>query len=201
MPKRRKSPIRIVLTGGPGGGKSTVAQLFHQGCEGALLVPEAATLVFSMGFPRGEHAGIKRHCQRAIYHFQRNLEDAHAATGVGRVLLCDRGTLDGVAYWPGTPESFLKDVRSSLAGEFARYDAVVFMETVAVGGISIRGGNPHRNESIEEACRLDRRLKRVWQRHGNFFHVPHDNSFEKKLERTLGVLFEIVREIVKRRGF
>jgi hypothetical protein len=38
---------------------------------------------------------------------QRNLEDVQAALYPERVLLCDRGTVDGAAYWPGEPHHFL----------------------------------------------------------------------------------------------
>ncbi len=33
--------------------------------------------------------------------------------------------------------------------ELARYDAVIFFETAALGGVSIEGGNPIRNETVE----------------------------------------------------
>ena len=46
---------RIVLTGGPGGGKTTAGDLFRREFgERVVLVPEAATLLFSGGFPRVE---------------------------------------------------------------------------------------------------------------------------------------------------
>ena len=44
---------RIVLTGGPGGGKTTAADLFRREMgEAVLIVPEAATMKFTGGFPR-----------------------------------------------------------------------------------------------------------------------------------------------------
>jgi len=45
--------LRIVLTGGPGGGKTTAADLFRRELgERVVLVPESATLLFMGGFPR-----------------------------------------------------------------------------------------------------------------------------------------------------
>ena len=43
-----------------------------------MVVREAATLLYSGDFPRSATAGVKKATQRAIYHVQRNLEDAQA---------------------------------------------------------------------------------------------------------------------------
>lgn len=197
----RKRPLRIVLTGGPGGGKSTVAELFQKelGRE-VVLVPEAATLVFSVGFPRSTQSAVQKHCQRAIYHLQKNMEDAHRKVTTAKAILCDRGTLDGAAYWPGARSQFLLDMKSSLSAELSRYDAVVFLETAAAGGVAIRGGNnPHRFESIEEACALDRRLRGIWKEHKNFIFVPHEGSFQNKLAAALTALSGCLVGIIGRR--
>src|SRR6478672_3468896 len=93
------SRCRIVLTGGPGGGKTTAADLFRREIgERVVVVPESATLLFAGGFPRSTDAPARRASQRAIYHVQRNLEDVQSARYPDRVLLCDRGTVDGAAY-------------------------------------------------------------------------------------------------------
>ncbi|MDB4538236.1 AAA family ATPase [Akkermansiaceae bacterium] len=48
---------RIVITGGPGGGKTTAADFFRREIgEQVLIVPEAATILFSGGFPRDGNA-------------------------------------------------------------------------------------------------------------------------------------------------
>lgn len=83
------------------------------------------------------------------------MEDAQSAHYQSRILLYDRGTVDGAVYWPGDPLEFFDHLETSLDKELARYDAVIFFETAAVGGISIEGGNPTRIESIEEALNLD----------------------------------------------
>ena len=45
--------LRIVLTGGPGGGKTTAADLFRRELgERVVVVPESATILFGGGFPR-----------------------------------------------------------------------------------------------------------------------------------------------------
>ena len=45
---------RIVLTGGPGAGKTAVLELVRQHfCEHVHVLSEAASVVFGGGFPRG----------------------------------------------------------------------------------------------------------------------------------------------------
>src|SRR5262249_25080846 len=49
---RRPTQRRIVVTGGPGGGKTTAADMFRREMGPALVVvPEAATILFAGGFP------------------------------------------------------------------------------------------------------------------------------------------------------
>jgi predicted ATPase len=184
---------RIVLTGGPGGGKTTAADLFRREIgENVVVVPESGTLLFSGGFPRAPEPDARRAAQRAIYHVQRNLEDVQSARYPERVLLCDRGTLDGAAYWPDGPEGFFRSLGTTMGQELERYDAVVFFETAAAGGLDIEDGNPVRTESMEQAVELDRRLRRVWSKHPRFHLVPHQSSFLKKVTYAMAALEGIV---------
>lgn len=196
MTKHSNGRCRIVLTGGPGGGKTTAADLFRREMgERVVLVPEAATMVFSGGFPRVHEPHARHAAQRAIYHVQRNLEDVQAALYPDRVLLCDRGTVDGAAYWPGSPEEFFHALGTTMKAELARYDAVIFFESAAVGGMAIEGGNPVRNETLEQAVDLDGRLRGIWSRHPRFTLVPHNASFFKKISFGLAVLDRMVTEL------
>ncbi len=189
---------RIVLTGGPGGGKTTAADIFRREIgERVILVPEAATLLFQGGFPRSREMHARRVAQTAIFHVQRDLEDAQASLYPSRALLCDRGTVDGAAYWPGEARDYFGAVGTTLVTELRRYDAVIFFESAAVGGISIEGGNPMRNESIKEAVALDGKLRALWSRHPHFVLVPHNPSFFKKISFGLVALESIVAQFSK----
>lgn len=185
--------FRVVLTGGPGGGKTTAADLYRREIgEDVVIVPEAATLLYTGGFPRIGENGVRKATQRAIYHVQKNLEEAQAAHYKSRVLLCDRGTVDGAAYWPDESDDFFGHLNTTLDAELARYDAVIFFETAAVGGISIEGGNPSRIESLQDALAIDQRLRFLWSKHPHFVFVPHNASFIQKVNAGLGELAKLV---------
>lgn len=200
MPMQKRK--RIVLTGGPGGGKTTAADLLRRELGSrVVVVPEAAPILFAGGFPRSQQWDANRAAQSAIFHVQRNLEDVQSALYPDRTLLCDRGTVDGAAYWNDGEEAFFHSLGTTLETELSRYDAVVFFETAAVAGLSIEGGNPVRCESLAEAVALDRRLRALWSRHPRFTLIEHASSFVQKILGALGVLQRLVDgENVDRQG-
>lgn len=187
---------RIVLTGGPGGGKSTAADLIRREVgDGIVIVPESATLLFMGGFPRQQNEKVIRSTQRAIFQVQRSIEDIQQELYPHRTLLCDRGTIDGAVYWPGDLDVFFESMQTTLEEEFKRYDAVIFFETAAVGDISIEGGNPTRNESNAQAIALDKRLRDLWSRHPHFIHIAHENSFLKKLNNAVEAFNLVLKKL------
>jgi predicted ATPase len=203
MPAKRTSdssrhPLRIVVTGGPGGGKTTAADLFRREIgKSVTLVPEAATLMFTSGFPRSHEPEAVKIIQRTIYHVQRDMEALYAVQNPGTVLLCDRGTVDGAAYWPGQhPHDFFHAQGTTLKEELDRYSAVLFFESAAVGGMMIKGGNPVRDETTQQAIDLDARLRALWSQHPRFVMVPHNTSFFKKISSGLAALESMVSQIL-----
>jgi predicted ATPase len=182
QPHERK---RIVLTGGPGGGKTAVLELIRLNfCEHVRVLPEAAGIVFGGGFPRGESIAVKQAAQRAIFHIQRELE---AAGDDGpAIVLCDRGTVDGAAYWTGGGELW-SAVGTTLEEELRRYDAVIHLRTPdANNGYNHR--NPLRIESVETAAALDAKILALWESHPHRYVVEVSPDFLAKARQALELL-------------
>src|SRR5262249_47390375 len=139
---------RIVLTGGPGAGKTAVLELVRRTvCHHVHVLPESASIVFGGGFPRETRAAVARSAQRAIYYVQRELE-ATTLDDDPAIVVCDRGTLDGLAYWPG-PDDMLASVGTSLGHELERYHAVIHLRTPAASN-GYDHSNPLRVETAEQ---------------------------------------------------
>lgn len=187
-----KPKPRIVLTGGPGAGK-TLALLEIKKCLGkkTVISPEAASLLYNGGFPRHNSPQSICAAQKAIFHVQRNLEEAlshHAA----QVLFLDRGTIDGAAYWPRGASHFFRTMGTSLTKELDRYDAVLFLQTAAMKIDKVRLGNNCRTESPKEAIALDQKLMRLWKNHPKFLYIPRQDTLEAKLSLAVERLKEIL---------
>ena len=180
-------PRRVVLTGGPGAGKTATLELIRRAsfCEHVQILPEAAGIVFGGGFPRRTDIAARRAAQRAIFHVQRELEEAAAGNNAA-IILCDRGTVDGAAYWPG-PDNFFATVHTTLADELRRYDAVIHLRTPPVEN-GYNHQNPLRTESALEAAEVDLRILHVWETHPRRFVVDATPDVLTKAARVLELM-------------
>ena len=119
---------RIVITGGPGAGKTAVLELARRDlCKHVEILPEAARIVFGGGFPRRVDDVGRRGAQRAIFHVQDELERMGAQSSIAATLPCDRGTLDGLAYWPGSWDEYFRELATTMQAELARYAVVIHL--------------------------------------------------------------------------
>jgi predicted ATPase len=181
------STRRVVLTGGPGGGKTTVLDLIEgTRCEHVRVLPEVATILFGGGFPRSPEPAVIEAAQRSIFYVQRELETAALAAGPA-VLLCDRGTIDGLAY-STSPMGLLESVGTSFDDELARYDVVIHLHTPTEALGYNNRANPLRTETAEEACALDARIAEVWAGHPRRFFVDATADFGVKARRVIELL-------------
>lgn len=190
-------PKRIVITGGPGAGKTAVLEIARKNfCEHITILPEAASILFGGGFPRGEDLARKKASQRAIFHIQHELEQLVEDEKISAITLCDRGTLDGLAYWPLDEELFWKEVGSTKEKELSRYDAVIHMRTPpAEQGYNFQ--NPVRVESAHQAAVVDKKIEDAWKDHPHRFFVTSENVFLEKVQIAINLIKENLPECCK----
>lgn len=178
--------MKVVLTGGPCGGKTTMTQAIKKEFgDSVVIVPEAASLLFTGGFPRARNPQEMIYQQRAIYFLQREMEDLLSVSNPNKTILCDRGTLDGQAYWPvEAPVSFLPSVGTTLQKELERYDAILHLETTQ-GNYDTT--NPLRIETHSQALEIDKKLQVAWSLHPNWQLIRNSRHFFKKFESVLQI--------------
>ena len=189
---------KIVFTGGPCSGKTTglsyvQEKLADYGFQ-AFVVPEVATDIIKSGF----------HLQKGISpeNFQKSImmnilerenrweETAKYFPNQKKVLLCDRGAMDGMAYI--APEIFIELVRDIGYGivdlRDGRYDGgIIHLRTAALGAEKFYTliNNSARKETIEEARALDEKTLLAWNGHPKLRVIDNGTDFAGKMRRTL----------------
>lgn len=174
--------IKIVVTGGPSGGKTTLIEALQKEFKGQLaVVPEAASILYRGGFPRKSTIKSREHAQRAICFTQRELEDLVADETQAHFIICDRGSLDSVAYWPSEPSHFYSSLKTDKQSELARYAWVIHLDTAAQDYFD--SSNPIRTENHMQALELNTRIKEAWSGHPQRVIITHENDFIRKMLR------------------
>jgi len=187
---------RIVITGGPCGGKSTamswIKSYFEERGYRVLFVPETATELITGGvapWTCGKNVDHQK-CQMKL---QITKEDvfAYAASTmpVDKILVvCDRGALDNRAYM--NEEEYAESLRYIGMNEVElrdRYDAVFHLVTAALGAEKFytTANNAARTETVEEAIALDNKIISAWTGHPHFRMIDNSTDFKGKMRRLM----------------
>jgi predicted ATPase len=179
---------KIVLTGGPGAGKTAVLELAKRQFSGRMaIIPESASVIFGGGFWRHDTIPGRKAAQRAIYYVQREFETMLAEEGHSLVALCDRGTVDGAAYWPDGFDEFFQELNTTRAAEYARYAAVIHLRTPATEQ-GYNSQNPLRTESAQQAQVIDQRIHDLWSGHPGLTIINSADDFLVKANRALAAI-------------
>lgn len=191
---------RIVLTGGPSGGKSSAIRAFEeQYASQVYCTPEIATLLLSGGFPTPSEVNPwtrnwQNSFQRAVAHTQLGLEavaEERALRDGQQAIVCDRGLLDGAAYLDGEVEELEELTGQTQAEMLGRYQAVIHLPTTALVAEYDRFSNPHRLEEAEEAIQLEAKTLEAWKAHPNR-RIISEISKEARLQRVIGTVLSML---------
>ena len=194
---------KIVLTGGPCSGKTTVLSVLREAFSGQVcLVPEVATVLLSGGFPLpGKQLPWSEEWQAAfeaaVLPVQRSMEDTYVLMARERgfsLLVCDRGVLDGAAYTPGGLEHFCAENHLDLTASLARYHAVIHLESLAVADPARYGtaGNEQRFEPLERAREIELATRAAWASHPRRIFIEGGRGIERKIIEVLALVRRVL---------
>ena len=184
----------VVLTGGPGAGKTAILDIARRSLgQRVLVLPESASILFGGGFWRSSSPAGRKAAQRAIYYVQREQQRMVLEEGLHPFVLCDRGTLDGLAYWPEDARSFWSDLGTTYETELARYAAVIHLRTPSQGN-GYNHQNPLRTEDAARAAEIDAGILQVWSAHPRRTVIDSSEDFLTKVHATLGVIEALIKE-------
>lgn len=170
----------------------------------ATMVPEAATTILTSGIKIQEMLESSDRYfefQREVVRMQLANEErfkrlTELRPGSRKVIICDRGVMDGKAYMD--PELFdvlLREEKSSVIEmRDMRYDGILHLVTAADGAEEFYNlNNPARYETdLEEVRKLDKRTQAAWQGHEHWCAIPNRTNDAKPIpfDEKMDILFK-----------
>lgn len=183
--------VKVAITGGPSGGKTTLIEALKKELGSkCAVVPEAASILYRGGFPRYKEPQAVIRAQRAIYHTQKELEAMICEVSQRTLIVCDRGSLDAVAYWPAGTKPFYEALDTTPEAEISRYDWVIHLDTASLDFYDT--SNPIRTETFQEAWELNDKIKSAWAQHPRRIVIAHSTDFLSKMTTSLSVIQAIL---------
>ena len=193
--QRRRKIWKLVLTGGPCGGKTTgqarLSTFFENLGWKVYRVPETANILLSGGvdfgdLPKEAQQQFQANLLKTMMQIENSFFDLAKASSRNCLVICDRGAMDASAFvsrsqWEdilvtnGLDEVEIRD---------NRYNQVVHMVSAAKGAEDFYTIEHHasRLEGIEEAKALDTKAAEAWVGHPYMALVDNDGSnFESKI--------------------
>ncbi len=192
---------KLVLTGGPGGGKSSSLAAIRSHFEGkgyrVLIISEVATDLIQGGLSPVT-CGQSRDFQEARIKLQLAKEAAYekAARNMAAeqiLIVCDRGLLDSRVYM--APADFSAVIHALGYDEQVlseSYHAVFHMVTAALAGAYTLENNSARTETPEAAILLDGKVEAAWQGHPRFYRIESCSRFEDKLASLIACMENVL---------
>lgn len=201
---------KIVLTGGPCGGKTTalttIVDHFTQQGYKVFTIPEIPTLFTQSGMNYlTSNKDFFYEGEKATLEIQMALEDdfvkmANTIRDQPTLVVCDRGVLD-ISVYMGDEiwNQITGDLKLTREHLLQRYDAVIHLVTAADGAEQFytTANNAQRYEKADEeglalARDLDRRTLQAWEGHPHICVIGNEGGFQYKLDRVLQYIESIL---------
>ncbi|XP_013116813.1 TRPL translocation defect protein 14 isoform X4 [Stomoxys calcitrans] len=193
-----KRVYKIVLTGGPCGGKTTgqsrLCTFFENLGWKVFRVPETATVLLSGGVKFSDLT------EKEAYKFQENLirtmiqiENTYFELGKSSMrnclIICDRGVMDASAYISKDKWEKMMSSNNWNAIEMRdnRYNQILHLVSAANGAEEFYTTEEHacRSEGVDLARELDYKSAAAWVGHPYFDVIDNSTNFETKMNRLI----------------
>ena len=202
-----KTIKKIVLTGGPAGGKTTltsrlVKELSSIGYR-VFIVPEAATeLISQFGIkPFGNCLSMfdfQYFVVSSQLHKEKLAWEAAQLVPEDKVLIiCDRGVMDDRAYV--SQKEFTQVISRFNVTEkelLESYDAVIHLVSSSKGAeFAYNYDNAARYETLEQAREKEDATLLCWRNHKHRVLIGNSYNFENKIRKAMNEVYTILGEI------
>ncbi|XP_037077965.1 TRPL translocation defect protein 14-like [Pollicipes pollicipes] len=200
--KMNRVVYKVVLTGGPCGGKTTgqtrLSTFFENLGWRVYRVPETASILLSGGIKFADlTSGQALEFQNNLFKTMVSIENTYfeLASTVDQncLIICDRGTMDASAFVPKEQwdEIMARNGWSSVVEvRDNRYNQIIHMVSAANGAEEFYSLEDHscRSEDLSLARHLDNKAAAAWVGHPYFDVMDNSCDFDTKIRRTIATV-------------
>lgn len=196
--KKERRIYKVVLTGGPCAGKTTVQAMMSTFFENigwkVYRVPEAATLLLGGGvkfadLDENDVNTFQENLLKTLLQLEKTYFDMAATSKKDTLVISDRGAMDPSSYMKAEQWQTLLDNNNwnNVSLRDARYDQVIHLVTAAQGAEEFYtlANNHSRSEPVEEARKLDKITQQSWVGHPYVDVIDNSTDFQKKVRRAI----------------
>lgn len=190
---------KIVLSGGPCGGKTTaikyVREYFEEKGYIVLSINESATEIINMGIkPFGNNKVDMYEFQKYVFSEQINNEilvDNYINSNMDKkiIVLYDRCILDNKCYVSEEEYNMLlEEFEINEEKYLSQFDLFIHLVSAAIGTNEYNLDNQARSENIIEAMKREENIVKCYSNISNRILVDNSTNFEGKLKRVRDII-------------
>lgn len=203
--KKPSSITKIVITGGPCGGKTAAMSRLKKELSAigytVLIINEVASDLITGGVaPWTCKTKVEYQKLQLCIQLEKERVFLEAAKNMNAdkiLIICDRGAMDSKAYIEdGEFEGILKELGRNEIELRDSYDAVFHLVTAAKGAEKFysTSGNSARTETPEQAAALDDATISAWVGHPHLRIIDNSTDFEGKINRLVAEIMSFLGE-------
>ncbi|XP_026819285.1 TRPL translocation defect protein 14-like [Rhopalosiphum maidis] len=201
MDRKNKKVYKIVLTGGPCGGKTTgqseLCTFFENIGWKVYRVPETANVLLSGGIKFSDLSEdqvdkFQENLLQSMIHIENTYFELGKSCEQNCLIICDRGAMDAAAYISSHKWDRIMKKNGLNVVELRdnRYDQIIHMVSAACGAEEFYTTEDHttRSEDVALAKSLDVKASTAWIGHPYFDVIDNSTNFENKIRRMIAAV-------------